>query len=98
MGAGTAPKSNQIMFVFGQLVDSGLLRFLGLCGSYGYFALTEAVSRPSMQDTLGAWKKKADDISACRAAKQAALSAITALGPKTNFDPAALIELRKVTC
>ena len=96
--AGTAPKSNQIMFVFGQLVDSGLLRFLGLCGSYGYFALTEAVSRPSMQDTLGAWKKKADDISACRAAKQAALSAITALGPKTNFDRAALIELRKVTC
>ena len=101
----TAP-GNQVLFVFGQLVaQSGVLHFLGITGSYGFFALAKPVSAQSLNAEHSTWLKSCGDAMACGAAKQVAIKALASLsiGNRTKMlgaDPmdALAPKLQRVPC
>ena len=77
------PAVNQVLFVFGQLVSSGMLRLLGLTGSYGYFLLMRGVSRDSVSRLMHQWELKAKIGAVCKNATVASIKAMSSLLPET---------------
>ena len=96
--ANDPPHNNQILFVFGQLVDGGTLRFLGVSGSYGYFALAQIISRESVTSMLKAWKAKASTKGTCKAAKAAAIKALEAVAPNAGMYESVIPSLHALGC
>ena len=77
------PAVNQVLFVFGQLVSSGMLRLLGLTGAYGYFLLMRGVSRDSVSSLMHQWELEAKIGAVCKNATVASIKAMSSLLPET---------------